>query len=733
MVESRSEDILAVTLGLESSEVLVPPESRVEDYLQQLLEKMKHIDGKTAYEYAVEKGYTGTEEQFASMMASYATVAEQATDAADRAITAVEEVEDAVDDIEVLQQDVSELKSAITTIENYVGEEKPEHLTLVSGGMNNATGKIYADNTRAVSKDFIYLETGDVFSVDSSAQYVCCRYNATGIFQEAITPNGYTGTALTVATTGFYKFGLRLKNEQSADISGRLSEVEAKTYLIYVNPATGMNADILNLQNTQNTHESRLDAVEEQVDKALNKVISDRVITITKQRDSLSTGYVVPNGTVVSSSSIRYINIPAIPGDIVSVKRFYINSSGVPAGIFVQNMNAICAYNGAVAVAEKGRSYNANLPSYTVPDGIDNVTISFTFSGTYDYAYIIRTLPDGQTNYYPVGTVFENPLQFKGNLSANVFQQIGQGVCVDEYVASLICPIGTGFTSIKFGGTNAGGTAVSAPYIEVTNTQVKMFSNTSSEYNRTADHGLDNNGVLENDLQIIIIAKKDSLYFDFIVQSNGKRWTSPNDWRFGTSYYGFGVVSESAITGVDISVSVRDLHKPVWVCGDSWVTNFESRWYGQAISLNLVNFLHSGHSGEGSTEGLVHLKTLLSMYTPKMVVWLYGMNDIDTNNSTPNAGWLAALNELKTICENMTIDLVLATIPTTPSRNMNAKNAVVTASGYRYVDEVAAMGADTSGNWIAGYQSQDGDHTTAAGARALLAQVLADVPEIALK
>ena len=635
---------------------------------------------------------------------------------------------------ENLNNNVSDLKSAFNELSDAVGEVKPIHLKLESGGINSGSpGSTYSDNTRLRSPSLVYLEEGDSLTVDASVQYICARYNSSGTWQENITPNGYTGNKLTISTTGYYKFGIRLKNEQSADISGRIAEISAKTFLTYVNPATGINADILDLKNTQNTHESRLDAVEEQVDKALNKVISDRVITITKQRDSLSTGYVKPNGTVTSSSSIRYINIPVVPGDIVSVKRFYINSSGVPAGIFVQNMNAICAYNGDVAVAEKGRSYNANLPSYTVPDGIDNVTISFTFSGAYDYAYIIRTLPDGQTNYYPVGTVFKNPLRFKGNLLANVFQQIGQGVCVDEYVASLICPIGTGFTSIKFGGTNARGTAVSAPYIEVTNTQVKMFSNTSSEYNRTADHGLDNNGVLENDLQIIIIAKKDSLNFDFIVRSNGKMWTSPNDWRFGTSYHGFGVVSESVITGVDISVSVRDLYKPVWVCGDSWVTNFESRWYGQAIALNLVSFLHSGHSGEGSAEGLAHLKTLLSMYTPKMVVWLYGMNDIDTNNSTPNADWLAALNELKTICENMTIDLVLATIPTTPSRNMNAKNAVVTASGYRYVDEVAAMGADTSGNWIAGYQSQDGDHTTAAGARALLAQVLADVPEIALK
>ena len=37
----------------------------------------------TAYAYAVSKGYTGTEEEFAELMASYASVAEQAEESAE--------------------------------------------------------------------------------------------------------------------------------------------------------------------------------------------------------------------------------------------------------------------------------------------------------------------------------------------------------------------------------------------------------------------------------------------------------------------------------------------------------------------------------------------------------------------------------------------------------------------------------------------------------------------------
>jgi hypothetical protein len=37
---------------------------------------VKDLGAATAYGYAVEKGYTGTEEEFAELMASYASVAE---------------------------------------------------------------------------------------------------------------------------------------------------------------------------------------------------------------------------------------------------------------------------------------------------------------------------------------------------------------------------------------------------------------------------------------------------------------------------------------------------------------------------------------------------------------------------------------------------------------------------------------------------------------------------------
>ena len=47
------------------------------------MSKIKDLGIATAYGYAVSKGYSGTEEEFAELMASYATVAEEALESAE--------------------------------------------------------------------------------------------------------------------------------------------------------------------------------------------------------------------------------------------------------------------------------------------------------------------------------------------------------------------------------------------------------------------------------------------------------------------------------------------------------------------------------------------------------------------------------------------------------------------------------------------------------------------------
>lgn len=62
----------------------------------------KNLGRVTAYAYAVEKGYTGTEEEFAELMASYATVAESAAESKEQAEESAATAREAADEAVVI-------------------------------------------------------------------------------------------------------------------------------------------------------------------------------------------------------------------------------------------------------------------------------------------------------------------------------------------------------------------------------------------------------------------------------------------------------------------------------------------------------------------------------------------------------------------------------------------------------------------------------------------------------
>lgn len=77
-------------------------------------------------------------------------------------------------------------------------------------------------------------------------------------------------------------------------------------------------------------------------------------------------------------------------------------------------------------------------------------------------------------------------------------------------------------------------------------------------------------------------------------------------------------------------------------------------------------------------------------------------------------------------------ELVLYRVPTIPARmeQNNAINALVEASGHRYIDAKKAVGADDEGNWYTDYLSSDAIHPSEAGAKAIATRMVIDVPEL---
>lgn len=462
--------------------------------------------------------------------------------------------------------------------------------------------------------------------------------------------------------------------------------------------------------------------------------VNDLVKSTLYRRSGLTLGIINVDGTVSSSSSAGYTPpFPVHQGDIVTVKRCYIRSNGTLSDEVAGKLGSIVylAADGETYI-NAGYSWNANKSSITVSANRHymQITIPEIMSGTYNVAFVYVTTPNGDVKRYLLENPIENGLRFKGDMDANTVYHTPDFVSVNNTVLTFTGHFQGTFGTLKFGGfaIPIDTASIQKPYIEVTDTQIKMYSDTDSAFDRTYDHGL----TIANDIQVIIRNRPDSLYADVTLRSDGEEWKSTaNTMRMGTFYSGIGAVSTIAMTDCAMSYGIIDIAQPVWVCGDSWATYYDSRWYYYALQDNL-KFLKSGYAGQPSASALTRLKTLLSVKIPRVIVWMLGMNDPDTNDSTPNASWLSCIEELKNLCADRSITLILATVPTTATINNNAKNAYVISSGYRYVDQAKAMGADTSGNWITGYKSADGGHTSVKGAKMLYGRVLCDAPEIAI-
>lgn len=113
----------------------------------------------------------------------------------------------------------------------------------------------------------------------------------------------------------------------------------------------------------------------------------------------------------------------------------------------------------------------------------------------------------------------------------------------------------------------------------------------------------------------------------------------------------------------------------------------------------------------------------LAFGTPKYILWMLGMNDADV-------AYEYNFNEIKAICQRKGITLILATVPTVPTRSKEYISSLVRSSGYRYIDCYKAVGADSSGNWYPGFLDVDGVHPDIKGAQAIATQVLVDFPEL---
>ena len=97
---------------------------------------VKDLGAVSAYGYAVEKGYTGTEDEFAELMASYATVAQNAAASASQAEEAAQSVSDSAAQIAKNTADIERLNAGVNVLFDFHKQNLTwsEINTLVKGG-----------------------------------------------------------------------------------------------------------------------------------------------------------------------------------------------------------------------------------------------------------------------------------------------------------------------------------------------------------------------------------------------------------------------------------------------------------------------------------------------------------------------------------------------------------------------------------------------------------------------
>jgi hypothetical protein len=264
-------------------------------------------------------------------------------------------------------------------------------------------------------------------------------------------------------------------------------------------------------------------------------------------------------------------------------------------------------------------------------------------------------------------------------------------------------------------------------YVTVDATNLSYFTSASETAALTYPHDL----TIKDYLAITIELDK-SAKAKITVTTNGGSYTN-DKMSLAAIRRGAFFVTDSASEGVNghFSYAAKGWGYNTHVYGDSYIGVYnDNRWPYYAVQDG-HNVYFNGFSGRNSADALPVLKSVLKQGArPERILWCLGMNDKD--NGAPNASWLACVEELKTICADNAIELILSTIPLVTAVDNTYKNAYVRGSGYRYIDFAAAVGATEDTTWYDNMLADDGVHPATEGAAALYQQVLTDVPEITM-
>lgn len=268
---------------------------------------------------------------------------------------------------------------------------------------------------------------------------------------------------------------------------------------------------------------------------------------------------------------------------------------------------------------------------------------------------------------------------------------------------------------------------------QIDSTNISIIHNTGTI--KTEAHGLNISGWID------VVLKVEELNVEISIHSldGYKKITATLPFR---ELYGrptLEVDENTNLTDISLRGYCDDFQKSIWFVGDSYTSCTEVRWTGQMLNFGIDNWMLLGLAGGKSKDLYEDLLLALKYGTPTYLVWCMGMNDAD--NGSLNTDYKKYFELVKAKCDELGIIMVPATVPCvktsahpTYARDNSYKNAFIKASGLRYIDLAKAVGGDTFTDdaWYEGYLETKSPwiHTSELGAKAQMAQIIRDFPEI---
>ena len=473
---------------------------------------------------------------------------------------------------------------------------------------------------------------------------------------------------------------------------------------------------------------STISEIKADAEKALSELDNIESNALTRRtsrqifdRSKAESGYILLNGNVYPDSNTydyyQYIYVGDHTGDTL-----YFSADGD-----AYSTRFVCAYDADKnALEAKG---SQSVTTYTVPDGVAYISLSWAKNEHYQAEWSRIT---------PTSTWFD-ALETKtntavstvcfGGMVTKVSGDLAEGESLTlESTCSKKNNVFAFYGKISaFAGIRIGqGLGYSRGYnIHVTPTGISWQSGTTD--GNPISHGL----TFADYICVVIDVDNDG-YGHVTLFTNGgtyKRDTTP--WLGSDSNIFVTADSGTSLTECDLSYTLKDIKKPVWYFGDSYISNSESRWAHYINQLGYYKNLYmDGFSGANSAQIYTDVERLLnSGVAPKYLVWGLGMNDAD--DTAVNSSWLAYYTLLRDLCDQKGVQLILCTIPNTPSVNNIYKNEIVRNSGLPYIDYASAVNVSVnSSEWYDGLLSSDNVHPTVEGARALASKLINDMPII---